>query len=93
MVTLDEVHRIMDRERQAGEPEGADWWCWDGLIVRDAGVPSMVKVIDGLVATGEHETVLRYLGPADRPYSFVAAWGRPGLAVSGLAAPPRHVRA
>ncbi|MCZ1005962.1 hypothetical protein [Streptomyces lydicus] len=38
---------------------------WDGLIVRDAGVPSMVKVIDGLVAAGEYETVLRHVGPEE----------------------------
>ncbi|MEU6769540.1 hypothetical protein ABZ916_44340 [Streptomyces sp. NPDC046853] len=61
--TLDEVHRIMARQRQTGEPEGDYWWCWDGLIVRDIGVPSMVKVIDRLVATGEYETVLRHVGP------------------------------
>lgn len=65
VLTLDEVHRIMDRRRQAGEPEGDYWWCWDGLIVRDAGLPSMVKVIDGLVAAGEHETVLRHVGPEE----------------------------
>ncbi|MGX1757914.1 hypothetical protein ACWIG5_13555 [Streptomyces lydicus] len=59
------MHRIMDRRRQAGEPEGDYWWCWDGLIVRDAGLPSMVKVIDGLVAAGEHETVLRHVGPEE----------------------------
>jgi hypothetical protein len=39
------------------------WWCWDGLIVRDAGVPSMVEVVDGLVAAGRLETVLRHIGP------------------------------
>ncbi|MEW1779996.1 hypothetical protein [Streptomyces sp. NPDC086777] len=63
--TLDEMRRIMDHHRQAGEPEGDYWWCWDGLIVRDAGVASMVEVIDGLVATGEYESVLRHIGPAD----------------------------
>ncbi|MCX5149986.1 hypothetical protein OHB36_24970 [Streptomyces sp. NBC_00320] len=36
-----------------------------GAIVRDAGVPAMVKVIDGLVAAGEHETVLRHVGPEE----------------------------
>jgi hypothetical protein len=63
--TLDEVHRLMNHHRQTGEPEGDYWWCWDGLIVRDAGVSSIVKVIDGLVATGELETVLRHIGPAE----------------------------
>ncbi|MBK3568226.1 hypothetical protein, partial [Streptomyces sp. MBT62] len=45
--TLDEVRRVMDRQRRAGEPEGDYWWCWDGLIVRDPGVPSMTSTIDG----------------------------------------------
>ncbi|SEE70695.1 hypothetical protein SAMN05216489_07911 [Streptomyces sp. 3213] len=35
----------------------------DMWVVRDPGVPSMVEVIDGLVATGEYETVLRNVGP------------------------------
>ncbi|MGK5642416.1 hypothetical protein ACSNOK_29500 [Streptomyces sp. URMC 126] len=61
--TLDEVQRIMDHQRQAGEPEGDCWWCWDGLIVREAGVPAMVRAIDGLFATGEYKTVLRHVGP------------------------------
>lgn len=53
----------MDHQRQAGGPEGEYWWCWDGLVVRDPGVPSMVAAIDQLVAAGEHETVLRNVGP------------------------------
>ncbi|MET7734470.1 hypothetical protein ABZT02_24310 [Streptomyces sp. NPDC005402] len=61
--TLDEVHRLMDHHRQSGALEGDYWWCWDGLIVRDAGLSSMVKVIDGLVAAGDLESVLRHIGP------------------------------
>jgi hypothetical protein len=30
--TLDEVQRIMARQRQAGEPDGDYWWCWEGLV-------------------------------------------------------------
>jgi hypothetical protein len=38
---------------------------YDGLIVRDGGVSSIVKVIDGLVPTGRLETVLRDIGAAE----------------------------
>ncbi|MFD7066010.1 hypothetical protein ACFV97_02100 [Streptomyces sp. NPDC059913] len=64
VVTLDQVRRLMDLHREAGEPEGDYWWYWDGLIVREPGLASMAKVIDGLVATGDYETVLRHVGPA-----------------------------
>ncbi|QNS02556.1 hypothetical protein [Streptomyces xanthii] len=63
VVTLDEVRRILDHLREAGDPEGDYWWCWDGLIVREPGLASMAAVIDGLVASGEYETVLRNVGP------------------------------
>lgn len=64
VLTHDEVLRVMDRQLREGQPEGKYWWCWDGLVVREAGVPSMVEVIDGLVVSGELETVLRHVGPA-----------------------------
>lgn len=38
-------------------------WVWDGLIVRDPGIPAMIRVIDHLVATGEYHTLLRHVGP------------------------------
>ncbi|MEV8452794.1 hypothetical protein AB0467_08575 [Streptomyces sp. NPDC052095] len=65
VVTLDEVRRTMDRQRRAGDPEGHFWWSWDGLIVREPGLAAMAKVIDGLVATGDYETVLRHVGPEE----------------------------
>ncbi|MFF2011722.1 hypothetical protein ACFVWY_21940 [Streptomyces sp. NPDC058195] len=65
VVTLDQVRRLMDRQREAGDPEGDYWWCWDGLIVREPGLTAMAEVIDGLVASGEYTTVLRHLGPAE----------------------------
>lgn len=62
--TLDEVSRIMDRWRETGEClDGGYFWVWDGLIVREPGIPGMVGVIDHLVQTGEYTTVLRHLGP------------------------------
>lgn len=58
--TLAEVHRLMDRWAVSGDAQaGAYFWCWDGLIVRDAGVASMAGVIAGLVASGEVRQVLR----------------------------------
>jgi hypothetical protein len=64
--TLAEVHRLMDRWAVSGEAQaGAYFWCWDGLIVRDAGVASMVGVIAGLVASGEVHQMLK--STADEP--------------------------
>ncbi|MEV7419325.1 hypothetical protein [Streptomyces sp. NPDC089919] len=65
--TLDEVRRVMDRQRDAGDPEGDYWWVWDGLIVREPGVRAISQVIDRLVATGDLATVLRPIGPSDSP--------------------------
>ena len=60
VLTLAEVHRLMDRWAASGEAQaGAYFWCWDGLIVRDAGALSMARVIAGLVASDEARTVLR----------------------------------
>jgi hypothetical protein len=58
--TLAEVRRLMDRWAVSGEARaGAYFWCWDGLIVRDAGVAPVVEVLAGLVASGEVRRVLR----------------------------------
>lgn len=61
--TLDEVRRIMDGQQQG------PWWCWDGLLVRDAGVASMTRAIDGLVSTGQHEAALRHVAPEDHAHA------------------------
>ncbi|MFD1275695.1 hypothetical protein ACFQ51_41085 [Streptomyces kaempferi] len=40
--TLDVVHRLMDRWQQTGECLGGRFfYTWDGLIVRDRGIPGM----------------------------------------------------
>lgn len=58
--TLAEVRRLMDRWALSGEAQaGTYFWCWDGLIVRDAGVASVVEVLAGLVASGEVRKVFR----------------------------------
>ena len=60
VLTLAEVRRLMDRWSVSGEAQsGAYFWCWDGLIVRDAGVSAMARVLAGLVASGEVRQVLR----------------------------------
>ncbi|MGW0967217.1 hypothetical protein [Streptomyces sp. NPDC002516] len=64
--TLDVVRRDMDRWRDTGEClDGSYFWVWDGLIVRDPGIPAMVRVIDHLVSTGEYRTTLRHVGPEE----------------------------
>ncbi|MGW1803030.1 hypothetical protein ACWCQN_46255 [Streptomyces sp. NPDC001984] len=64
--TLYEVQRLLDRWKGTGEClDGSYFWCWDGLIVREAGIPAMVRVVDDLVATGDYKGALRALGPED----------------------------
>lgn len=64
--TLDNVRRTMDRWRETGEClDGSYFWVWDGLIVRDRGLPAMTAVIDHLVATGEYTSVFRSVGRED----------------------------
>ncbi|WSD65420.1 hypothetical protein OIE69_18945 [Actinacidiphila glaucinigra] len=64
--TLDEVQRLMDRWKDTGEClDGTYFYCWDELIVRHAGISSMVRVIDDLVVTGDYESALRPIGPED----------------------------
>ncbi|MGW1553547.1 hypothetical protein [Streptomyces sp. NPDC002346] len=51
-----EVSRLMKRWEETGEAAaGRCFWCSDGLIVRDAGIPGMVDVIAELLASGEFE--------------------------------------
>lgn len=45
-----------------GSPGGRYYWCSDGLIVRDAGISSMVEVLTGLIDNGEFSQVLNRLG-------------------------------
>ncbi len=64
--TLDEARRLMDRWQDTGECLGGRYFYgWDDLIVRDPGIPAMVRVIDDLVATGAHISALRPLGLAE----------------------------
>ncbi|WP_369273652.1 hypothetical protein AB5J55_30220 [Streptomyces sp. R11] len=64
--TLDEARRLMDRWKDTGEClDGRYFNCWDNLMVRDAGIPAMVEVIDHLVVTGDYTSALRPLGLAE----------------------------
>ncbi|MGW4818413.1 hypothetical protein ACWEP4_05380 [Streptomyces sp. NPDC004227] len=66
VMTLDQVRRMMESWKGSGEClDGSYFYYWDGLIVRDPGIPAMVRVIDDLVATGDYESALRPLGPED----------------------------
>ena len=64
--TLDVVHHTMERWRLTGECLGGSFfYVWDGLIVRDRGIPGMVDVVDDLVRSGDHRCVFRDVGPQE----------------------------
>ncbi|MFD8422683.1 hypothetical protein [Streptomyces sp. NPDC059466] len=46
-------------------PWGKFFYTWDGLIVRDRGIPGMVDVVDNLVRIGDYRNVFRDVGPED----------------------------
>lgn len=58
--TLAEVDRLMRSWEASGEAvSGQCFFCADGLIVRNPGIGSTVRVIAGLVASGEFDGVFR----------------------------------
>ncbi|MFE4912296.1 hypothetical protein ACFRCX_12200 [Streptomyces sp. NPDC056652] len=58
--TLAEVDRLMRSWEASGEAvSGQCFFCADGLIVRNPGIGSMVRVIAALVASGELDEVFR----------------------------------
>lgn len=62
MFTLAEVARLMKRWSQTGEELGGrQFWCSDGLIVRDPGIESMTQVLVGLLDAGDFTQVLQRL--------------------------------
>ncbi|KUM80491.1 hypothetical protein [Streptomyces curacoi] len=64
--TLEVVRQTMDDRRQTGESLGGRYFfVWDGLIVRDRGIPAMVEVVDELVRSGDYRCVFRDVGPED----------------------------
>ncbi|MEU8687396.1 hypothetical protein [Streptomyces sp. NPDC048665] len=62
IITLAQVEILMSRWATSGEAlAGRYFWCSDGLIVRDAGISNMTRVLAGLIDTGEFTQVLQLL--------------------------------
>lgn len=60
VITLAQVETIMGRWAATGEALGGSYfWCSDGLIVRDAGISNMTKVLVGLIESGEFTQILQ----------------------------------
>ncbi|MDG4861544.1 hypothetical protein P8605_25745 [Streptomyces sp. T-3] len=62
IITLAQVEILMKRWAASGESlAGRYFWCSDGLIVRDAGISNMTRVLAGLIETGEFTQILQRL--------------------------------
>ncbi|MEV5513922.1 hypothetical protein AB0L50_13475 [Streptomyces flaveolus] len=60
--TVAQVEVLMKRWAKSGEALGGRYfWCSDGLIVRDAGISNMIRVLAGLIETGEFTQILQRL--------------------------------
>lgn len=60
--TIAEVERLMSRWATTGESlSGRYFWCSDGLVVREAGIPAMTEVVVGLLDSGEIRSIFRKL--------------------------------
>lgn len=60
VITLAQVETIMGRWAATGEALGGSYfWCSDGIIVRDAGISNMTKVLVGLIESGEFTQILQ----------------------------------
>ncbi|MQY07444.1 hypothetical protein [Actinomadura macrotermitis] len=61
-ITLAQVEILMKRWAASGEALGGRYfWVSDGLIVRDAGVSSMTRVLIGLIENDEFTRILQRL--------------------------------
>lgn len=61
-MTLREISRIMDRWSETGENQGGRYFqCPDLVIVREAGVSAMVGALEGILAMGGPDGILRRL--------------------------------
>lgn len=64
-LTLDEVERLMTRWSETGEALGGRICYGDDLVLlREAGLPFMVDVLDALVESGDFRDVLKRLDEA-----------------------------
>ncbi|MFF9671480.1 MULTISPECIES: hypothetical protein [Streptomyces] len=62
ILTLAQVEILMKRWATSGEALGGRYfWCPDGLIVRDAGISNMTRVLTGLIENGEFARILHRL--------------------------------
>ncbi|MEU6383495.1 hypothetical protein ABZ847_08020 [Streptomyces bauhiniae] len=62
LITLAQVQHVMERWAVSGEALGGRYfWVSDGLIVRDAGISNMTRVLVGLVESDEFTQVLQRL--------------------------------
>jgi hypothetical protein len=67
ILTMGKIQEAMDRQRGTGESlDGAYFWVQGLVIVREPGVESMVRAVEGLLdAYGDLNGILPRLGPAD----------------------------
>ncbi|WP_343235446.1 hypothetical protein [Streptomyces bauhiniae] len=62
LITLGQVELVMKRWATTGEALGGCYFqVSDGLIVRDAGIGNMTRVLVGLIENGEFAQVLQRL--------------------------------
>ncbi|WP_344571028.1 hypothetical protein [Kitasatospora viridis] len=60
VITLAQVATLMERWATTGEALGGSYfWCSDGLIVRDAGISNMTRVLVGLAEAGDLTHILQ----------------------------------
>jgi hypothetical protein len=61
-MSLREIQRIMDRWRSTGECDGGAYFqCYDLVIIRDAGIPAMMRTLEHALSTGGPHTLLTRL--------------------------------
>lgn len=64
LFTLNQVAKILGKDRRTGETGGgAYFWCTDLVIVPEAGVSAMTRALDELVHSGEIETACQQIPP------------------------------
>lgn len=61
-ISISEIQRIMGHWRTTGEcADGAYFYCTDLVIIRDVGIPSMVRFLERMIAVGDHVNALTRL--------------------------------
>jgi hypothetical protein len=58
-LSIREIQRIMDRWRSTGECAGGAYFqCPDLVIIRDAGIPAMMRALEDALASGGPHSIL-----------------------------------